>query len=108
MTLNTFEGRDVAQATMRIVGAGDGLSNPLGIQPVEYHVGDTVRLVVEGHVSRVAHDPIKDTDLLQRVHTVKADLVVIVDVDTVAGVLEDQRAAIEAAQGVQRLPLDGE
>lgn len=105
MTMSTFEGRDVAQATMRIVGAGDGLSNPLAIQPAEYHVGDTVRLVVEGHVQRVAHDPIKETDLLQRVHTVKADLVVIVDVDAVSELLADQRAAIEAAQGVQRLPL---
>lgn len=96
--LSTFEGRDVSAATMRLTGAGDGLSKALGIRPAEYHVGDTVRIVVEGQVVRVAHDPVKDTDLLVRVHTVKADLAVIVDADVANELLDDQRVALARAE----------
>lgn len=106
--LTDFEGRAVRSATMRLTGAGDGLSKALGIKPAEYHVGETVRVVIEGRVVRVAHDPAKDTDDLVRVHTVKAELAVLVDGDLAADVLEDQRVALERAEGIVRLPFAGD
>ena len=108
MSLSTFEGRDVASATMRLTGAGDGLSKALGIKPAEYHVGDTVRVIIEGQVVRVAHDPVRDTELLTRVHTVKADLAVIVDADVALDVIEQHRIDLERAEGVVRLPFAGD
>lgn len=108
MNLSTFEGRDVASATMRLTGAGDGLSKALGIKPAEYHVGDVVRVVIEGRVVRVAHDPVKDSDLLVRVHTVKADLAVIVDGEVAYEVIDAHRLDLERAAGVERLPFHGD
>lgn len=102
--LTPFEGADVAQTTMRLVGAGDGLSKALAIEPAEHHIGDKVRMVIEGTVKRVHHDPIGDTDVLVRVHTIKAGTIAIVDAEFAEDVLERQRIAIEQAQGVHRIP----
>lgn len=104
--LNPHEGRDVTQATVRVTNAGDGLSDALGVAPVEYHIGDRVFVVLETTCSRVAHELIKDTDVLRRVHTLRADLGTVVDEQLVRGVLDAQTKAIDAARGVPRLPLD--
>jgi len=106
--LSQFEGRDVLQATIKVTNAGDGLSEALGIEPVEYHLGETVYLVIEAEVSRVNYEEIKDTGALKRVHTFRAGHATMVEGQLVAKVLEDQRIALEKAKGVERLPMDDE
>lgn len=106
MSLTAYEGADVVQSTIRITRAGDGLSDGLQIDPVEYHLGDTVYVVLECNVTRVAHEPVKDTDVLKRVHTLAAEMGTIVGHDIVAAVLDEQRVKIEQARGIERLPMD--
>jgi len=108
MTLKPYEDRDVAQSTIRIVRAGDGLSDGLAVDPVEFHLGERVHVVLECEVTRVAHEPVKDTDLLKRVHTLAANFGTIVDEAFAKAVLAEQRLLIEKAQGVERLPIDGD
>jgi len=107
-TLASFEGADVVQSTIRITRAGDGLSDGLNVDPAEYHLGETVYVVLECHVADIAYVPIKDTDVLKRVHKFATELGTVVDGDLVASVLSDQRIKIERAKGIERLPLDGE
>jgi hypothetical protein len=108
VSLTAYEGADVVQSTIRITRAGDGLSDGLNIDPVEYHLGDKVHVVLECVVTRVAHEPVKDTDVLKRVHTLAAEMGTIVGHEVVDAVLDEQRVKIEKARGVERLPLGSE
>lgn len=105
MTLTAYEGADVVQSTIRITRAGDGLSDGLNVDPVEYHLGDKVYVVLECAVTRVAHEPVKDTEVLKRVHTLAAEMGTIVGREIVSAVLDEQRVKIEKARGVERLPM---
>jgi hypothetical protein len=96
----------VLQAALRVVRAGDGLSESMTISPVEYHVGEDVTIVLKGTIKRVSYEPIKDTDALRRVHTLSASFGMVIDEQLVHGVLEKQRQRIEEAKGVQRLEFD--
>jgi len=104
MGLQPFEGRDVVQASMRITRAGDGLSTALGIEPVEYHPGDRLHVLLEVEVGRVSYDPIKDTDCLRRVHTLVAGVGTVVDGKWAKDAIAKQRSANLAAAGVTELP----
>lgn len=104
--LSKFENRDVLQAAIKVTNAGDGLSQALAIEPVEYHLGDTVYLVIEAEVSKVNYEELRDTGALKRVHTFKAGTATLVEGQLVAKVLEEQKLAIEKAKGIERLPLD--
>lgn len=108
MALQPFEGHDVIQASMRITRAGDGLSTALGIAPTEYHPGDKLYVLLECEVGRVSYDPIKDTDCLQRVHTLVAGVGTIVDGKWADKAIADQRKRNEEAAGVLALDLDEE
>jgi hypothetical protein len=105
--LNDYEGQDVLQASIRVINAGDGLSQAMLVGPAELHHGERVYVVLETEVARVSYDPLGDTGCLKRVHTLRAGTGTIVDAELVAEVLEQQRIAIEQAQGVERLDLDG-
>jgi hypothetical protein len=107
MTLNAYEGFDVVQASIKVTNAGDGLSQAINVDPVEYHVGDVVHVVLETVVSRISYETIKDTEVLKRVHTLRAGSGTIVDESYARGVLAAQEIAIERAKGVVRLDLDG-
>lgn len=106
MTLHAHEGADVVQATIRITRAGDGLSSALAVEPVEYHIGDLVNVVLRCRVGAVQFRPVKDTDVLVRVHTFVTELGTVVDPKLVAAVLDAQERKIEQARGVERLPLE--
>ena len=108
MTLTAYEGLDVMQASIKVTNAGDGLSEAINVDPVEYHVGDVVHVVLRTEVARVSYEPIRDTDVLKRVHTLRARSGTIVEESLVRGVLAAQEIAIERAKGVVRLQLDGE
>jgi len=102
--LSEFDGRDVEQATLTITKTGDGLSKTMQIDPAEYHVGETLYIVMEVVVRKVRFDEIKDTDLLKRVHISEAGTIAIVDGAVVADVLSQQAKKVEELDGVIRLP----
>jgi hypothetical protein len=103
-TLSPFDGREVASASIAITSAGDGLSQALGISPQEFHLGDKVIVLVECEVSKVGHSEIKDTALLNRVHTLKAGVGTIVSEEFAKDALAAQRKALEEAEGIVQLP----
>lgn len=105
-TLHRFEGSPVLNAGVKITNAGDGLSQALGIEPVELKQGETVYVVLECTVGTIAFTPIKNTDGVARVQTLRAGTATIVDKDLVAAQLEEQRVRIEEATGVHRLDFD--
>ncbi len=106
--LGTFDNRDVLSTSVAVVNAGDGLSQALGIDPIVMHIGDTGVLVLEFVVSKIGFREIKDTDVLERVHTLRAGTATIIDREVVAEALDAQALKIERAKGVERLPLDGD
>lgn len=111
--LSKFDDRDV-RTTIAVTNAGDGLSQAMAVDPREMHHGQEVVLVLRGVVSKVSFAPVdpKDEDsALIRIHTIKAGDATILDEDGVKKVqksLDHQadriRKALEAAQGVSRLP----
>ena len=104
--LHRFEGRDVIGTRIAITRAGDGLSQALAIEPAELSIGDTVYVVLECTVSKVTHEPVKDTDSLTRVQTLQAGTATLVDKALVADVLQEQRDRLDEARGIQRLDFE--
>ena len=101
-TLKSFEGVDVIEATIKVTNAGDGLSEALGIDPVEYHQGDTVYVLLETTVSRVSYEAVKkDSDFLKRVHTLKAGTGTIVDAGFARESIEMQREINQRARDAE-------
>jgi len=103
--LSRFEGMEVLSTTAAIRKAGDGLSAAVKVDPVELHHGETVYVVLETTVEKIRHDPVKDTDGLQRVHLLVTNAATIVDAGLVADYLEQQKERIEKAAGIARLPF---
>lgn len=101
--LGAFEGRDLVGIKVRITNAGDGLSKAMQIEPQVLHVGDRVFVVLEAEVDDVRMKRVKDLDVLERIQTLKAGTVTLVDEALVAEVLEAQRIKIQQAAGVERL-----
>jgi hypothetical protein len=104
VTLKPYEDRDVVASTIKIVRAGDGLSEALTVDPVEYHVGDEVHVVLRTECTKVTYEPVKDTDVLRRVHTLSTAFGTIVDEAFAKAVLAEQQLIIEKAKGIQRIP----
>jgi hypothetical protein len=108
-TLTPFDDREVTETTVRIVGAGDGLSESMEVEPVELHHGQRVHVVLRGEVTKITYEPTKDGDELRRVHTIRAVFGTLVDEAAVRKVLDAQRKAIDKAHGLARLPgVDGD
>lgn len=110
-TLSEFEGSEVVEATIKVTNAGDGLSEALGIEPVEYHQHETVYVLLETTVARVSYEPTKKgSALLKRVHTLQANTGTIVDAAFARESIEMQKAinqrARDAAAGQGRLDED--
>lgn len=101
--LTPYEDRDVIQSSIRLTNAGDGLSQALAIAPAEYHVGQTVHVVIEAEVSRIAYEPVKDTDVLKRVHTLRAGLGTIVAEADVHQLINKARRDRDLAAGATPL-----
>ncbi len=112
--LSNFEGSEVITARITITKAGDGLSEPLDLRPVELHTGEEVFVLLRGEVAEVRHKGVKGTDAMARVHVVATNLATLVDGETGAAILAsieadlaekreaDERAA-EASAGIQRI-----
>jgi len=108
MTLKPFEDRDVVQSAAKVVNAGDGLSDAMALEPVEYEVGDEVYLVLQTTCTGVSYVPVKDTDVLKRVHTLRTKDGTVVAEKAVAKVFDAHRKAVDDARGRGQLPFEGE
>lgn len=98
--LSPFDGKPVVRSTIAVTNAGDGLSDALGIDPQEFHHGETVYVVLECEVVKVTHTPIdRDTPgILGRGHTLKAGTGTIVDADLVEAQVRRQAERIDTAK----------
>lgn len=92
-----FEGRKIVKTTIAVTNAGDGLSNAMKIDPQSLHQGDTVYVVLECEVGKITFDPFAD-DFVARVQTLKAGVATIIDKDSVAESIEQQRTRIREAE----------
>lgn len=104
-TLHDFDGREVVATSVQITNAGDGLSSALSIEPQEFSHGEIVCVVLRCEVSKVGFVPVKDTDRLTRVHTLRTGTATIVDPKLVQDLLDQQQVKIDEAQGRSRLPF---
>ena len=102
--LHDFDGHEVLSTSVVVTNAGDGLSQAMTIEPEEFTHGQVVHIVLRCEVTKVAFTPIKDTDALTRVHTLRAGMAVIVDEKLVKAALDAQTKKIEESKGIQRLP----
>jgi len=107
MSLQPFEDHDVAECALRIVRAGDGLSESLAAAPVELDLGTTVFVLLRGTVARVTYEAVKDSEELRRVHTVRTTFGTILDPTKARPLLEAGLRVIEDANGVAHLPGTG-
>jgi hypothetical protein len=80
-TLPEFEGQTVHKAALRIINAGDGLSEALELEPQALHMGDEVCFVLKGKVSQVNHKEGKDNAVI-RLHTVSCSGIAAIDQET--------------------------
>lgn len=110
--LGEFEGSEILRVGIEIPGAAGGLRDALDIEPVVMHKDQEILVLIRGTVGKVRFDPVKDTQGVARVHVLNVSDATIVDGDVFESALDDQREKIErareAAQGVQRLPMDEE
>lgn len=108
-TLPAFEGEEVAKAAVRIVNAGDGLSEALKIAPKALNMHDEVFYVLRGQVSQVNHKTDKD-ELLTRLHTVTAAEITEIDASVAKEMLQAAALEIEKAKADAdgQLALDAE
>ncbi len=107
-TLGSFDGREVIGTTIAITAAGDGLSAALSVEPQVFHHGQVVNVVLQCEVTKVGFVPVKDTDRLQRVHTLRAGIATIVEASLVEEVLYAQKVKLDEARGIQAIPFDGD
>ena len=101
--LHDFDGKTVLTTGIKVTRAGDGLSSALQIEPREFAHGEIVHVVLECEVTNISFVPLRDSDGLQRVHTLQAGAATIVDRAIVRKALDAQRKKIEEAAGVRRL-----
>lgn len=106
MTLTKFEGRKVDAVGLEIRNAAGGLNESMKVDPVELHIDEEITVVLRCMVTKVRHDPLKDTDGLRRVHILTASDATIIEDELVADALDEQKKRIELASGVQRLPVE--
>lgn len=108
--LEEFGGLPVVSTAVKVTNAGDGLSAAMTLDPEAFTLGQTVVLVLECTVTRVAFEPVsKNTPtVLQRVHTLKAGTATTIDRGLVGKVLDAASVKIEQAKGIERLWNDAD
>lgn len=123
--LDRFEDDDVLQSTIALKNAGDGLSKPLAVKPVQIHDQQEVYLVMRTTCTGIAHKRLTDKQVkdirlpdgtplpagsqgMNRKQDLTPDIVTIVDGQVVAEMLDRQRQLNAEHDGTPELPLDGE
>lgn len=110
--LHDFEGRAVKRASIKFRNTGTDLSNPLSVEPIELHHGDQGYALVHYTLVDISHPAIKEkggelSDALERAHTLRIDVVTLVDDEFGADKITAQRRKVEELKGVLSLDLDG-
>jgi hypothetical protein len=110
IVLEMFEGRPVIRTVVAIVGAGDGLSEALGIAPQIIRLGERHRVLMDVTSAKVTYQPAKGFDgptaPLERKVTLDAETVTILEVGASAHVdqvLAEQRDRIAEKREADRL-----
>lgn len=117
LDLGSFEGDTISRATIKVTGAGDGLSEAMKIETRKLHKRDEVYVVMRCRVTAVGFEDILvkgDPVGTARVHKLKAQEAVIVEDEHVAALLathaeriaevkEQERLARERERGVRTL-----
>lgn len=93
--LGSFDKKPVLSTGIRITNAGDGLSKALQVDPKVMHHNEKIYVVLETEVTNVAFPPVKNTDGVQRLHTLRAGRSTVVDADLVREVLDAQEERIK-------------
>lgn len=89
-------------------GASGGLNKALAVNGMEREPGDEFVLAVSVRVKQLNFPPVKDTEGFQRVHVLEVLNAAEIDPETVEEALQAQARRVEEAQGIQRLPMDGD
>lgn len=108
MGLNPFEGHNVIASGIEMPGASGGLNKALRVNNLELHHDDEGVLVIRYRVAKVRFDRVPDSNCLERVHVLKVLNATTIGEEVVADALDAQTRRNEEAQGVHRLPLDGD
>lgn len=100
-TLSPFDGMPVVQSTVKITGAGDGLSSSLGVDPHEWKIGEEGYLVVHYKVADVKYSPVsKDhAGVLSRDHNFRVLTVAHTDAPAAKKAIRDTERKINEARG---------
>lgn len=93
--LPLFEENAVANATVKITKAGDGLSAALKVRPEALQLGEDVYYVLAARVGKIAH--VDNDGVVTREHTVVTQAITAID-PTIA-----QKAIQSAAEETERL-----
>jgi hypothetical protein len=111
--LPDYAGSPVANTTISIRNAGDGLSKGMAIDPQVLVIGGTYYVTLECTLD--AHDykrMASAPNMLTLDQVLKAGVAVLMDADLVKAAIEEQRerllVAEEAKKGIERLPYDDE
>ena len=100
--LGSFESHQIAQTSIKVTNAGDGLSQALKIDPQVFHHGDIVHVVLECRVAKVTLEPLEpDREDLVRVHVLKAGSAAIAPPELVADLLAEQQERIRLAREIE-------
>lgn len=107
--LHQFEGRDVQRTTVRVTGAGDGLSDALSTAPDEIELEDTRYYVLRGVCGRVSIETDKH-GITSRVHTIKTESISPIDPKLAEKVLQENADEISRKKAAidGQLTLDAE
>lgn len=103
MGLKKFESRQVAGSRIKIVGAGDGLSDALDIEPIELTHGAEVFVLLRTTVRDVDFVPRKkgDYSILDRAHVLSTEQAVALgadDLDMAKLILANEADRIQRAK----------
>ncbi len=111
--LPDYAGSPVANTTISIRNAGDGLSKGMAIDPQVLVIGNTYYVTLECTLD--AHDYKRmpsAPNMLTLDQVLKAGVAVLMDADLVKAAIEEQRERLlraeEAKKGIERLPYDDE
>lgn len=78
--LHEFEGRTIDRCTVKITGAGDGLSEALAIKKEEIELDEDRYFVLRARCGRVSIETDKN-EVTARVHTMKTSEITMVEED---------------------------
>lgn len=105
--LGTYDGSPIIDSSIALVGAGDGLSKALEIDPVAIGMNDTVYVVVETVASQIKFKADRDEpNMLHKTTVLSAVVATIVDKELVDEVLTAQQAKIDEAAGKMKIPFE--